>query len=190
MQEIIPEIIEKCQKGDKQAFDWLLKEYGPRLYRYFLRIAGDEQTAGDMLGDMFVKLLTKIKDYQDQGKFEHWLFRIAANLARDYGRKKTMFSLDNEKEGMACAGDFLPAKDSDPYQQLENNEQIDLLQKALAKLSQDQKEVILLRHYSQMSFEEISQQLDIPLGTALARAHRGLKKLKELMAPNYSKERG
>ena len=79
----LTEKVRRCQAGDPEAFSWLLREYGPRLYGYFYRLSGRQADAEDMLQDLMVKLLGKIKDYHHQGKFDHWLFRVAANLNRD-----------------------------------------------------------------------------------------------------------
>ena len=79
--------VNKCQQGDPEAFSWLVSEYGPRLYRYFHRHSGSAQEAEDLLQDMFVKLVEKIRDYRHQGLFEAWLFRVAANLSRDRARR-------------------------------------------------------------------------------------------------------
>ncbi|MBI9015839.1 MAG: sigma-70 family RNA polymerase sigma factor [Phycisphaerae bacterium] len=185
--DILADMISKCQKGDKDAFNWLLNEYGPRLYRYFLRTSGNDERAGDMLQEMFVKLLQKIKKYQHQGQFEHWLFRVAANLARDNARKqKNVYSLQNDDPDKPGPGDLLVGRGPGPFENVEHSEQVEILQQAIDMLTADQKEIILLRHYSQMSFQEIAQELKIPVGTALARAHRGLKRLKEILDPKIN----
>ncbi len=184
-QQALTQVIKDCQKGSSQAYSVLIKEYSSRLYGYFLRTTGSTSDAEDLLQEVFLKLLEHLPTYTHENKFEHWLFRIAANLARDRGRKQTrrgqIISLtgkDLQESGMA---ETLPAPDQPPDAALQQSEQNDRLQQALEQLTEADREIIMLRHFSEMSFKEIAQQFDIPIGTALARVHRGLKKLKAIM---------
>lgn len=178
--------VNKCQQGDPEAFAWLVSEYGPRLYRYFHRLSGSDQVAEDLLQDMFVKLVKKIGNYQHQGLFEAWLFRVAANLARDRARRNQRrvsraVSLNAGAEGQGRLIDILESAEKTSSQRLETKEQIDRLGQALAQLGEQEREIILLRHYGGLSFKEIAEQLKIPIGTALTKVHRGLKHLKRIM---------
>ena len=83
----LPEIIADAKAGSAEAFDTLLKTYGPRLYGYFLRATGHHQDAEDLLGDMSLKLVRRLHSYDERGRFEPWLFRIAANMVRDRIRR-------------------------------------------------------------------------------------------------------
>ena len=178
--------VNKCQQGDPEAFSWLVSEYGPRLYRYFHRHSGSAQEAEDLLQDMFVKLVEKIRDYRHQGLFEAWLFRVAANLSRDRARRgqkriSRAVSLNASQDGQGSLIDTLESAEKTASKRLENKEQIDQLGQALNQLGEQEREIILLRHYGSLSFKEISEQLGIPIGTALTRVHRGLKHLQRIM---------
>ena len=178
--------VNKCQQGDSEAFAWLVSEYGPRLYRYFHRHSGSDQEAEDMLQDMFVKLVEKLRNYRDQGMFEAWLFRVAANLARDRARRRQKrvsraVSLNARPDDQGSLMDTLESGEKTASEKLENKEQIDRLGRALTQLSEQEREIILLRHYGGLSFREIAEQLKIPIGTALNRVHRGLKHLQRIM---------
>lgn len=180
--------IRRCQQGRRDGFDWLVREFGPPLYRYFVRLTASTNDAEDLVQDVFVKLLKNIKGYRHENKFEHWLFRIAANLARDRIRKRmrhgTPISLDSQTADFESSI-ILPSDDTDPTAPLEQHELEDDLQKALKQLPQLDREMIIMRHYSDLSFKEIAEQFNLPLGTALAKVHRGLKRLKKLMSgPN------
>jgi RNA polymerase sigma-70 factor (ECF subfamily) len=115
----------------------------------------------------------KIATYRG-GSFESWLFRIASNIFHDYLRTKQRRKklLDVKKEQIET--EFTEEKQSD-------NEQIDKLQIQLRRLDEDTKELIMLRFYSQLSFKEIAEMRSEPIGTTLAKLHRGLKKIRELM---------
>jgi len=179
--------VNKCQQGDPEAFAWLVSEYGPRLYRYFHRFSGSGQEAEDLLQDMFVKLVEKIRNYHHRGLFEAWLFRVAANLARDRARRNQQrvsrtVSLNVGPEGQGSLIDTLKSVEKTASQRLDDKEQADRLGQALAQLSEQEREIILLRHYGGLSFKEIAEQLKIPIGTALTRVHRGLKHLKRIIS--------
>ncbi len=179
--------IKKCQQGDKNAFSWLLSEFGPRLYRYFLRVSGSQANAEDLLQDLFVRLLEKIGSYRHEYKFEHWLFQVAANMARDRARKlsrhKPAMSLYSQDDDQQLA-DQIESEEKEPLQLLQDRHQIDQLQEALTQLPEQDREILLLRHYSQLSFKEIADYYDVPVSTALVRVHRGLKKLRKIMEKN------
>ena len=79
--------IRQCQRGEPAGFELLAQLFGPRLYRYFLRLTGSPADADDLLQDMFVRLMQKMKTYRHQDRFERWLFTVAANLGRDHFRR-------------------------------------------------------------------------------------------------------
>ena len=186
-QEQLGHLISRCQKGDNIAFENLLDAYGSKLLAYFYRVTGSQEQAEDLLQDLFVKLIEKISLYKHQNKFEHWLFRIAANQARDRARKLTsrgyIASLnydggDGEYQTLASQ---LPNSDELPQAQMMLREEVDALNGALGQLPELDREIIMLRHYGQLSFKEIAETCKIPLGTALAKVHRGLKELRKIL---------
>ena len=176
-------MIELCRKGSSDAYVWLLKEYGPRLYGYFLRVTGSPAEAEDMVQDLFLTLLKKMNKYRHEGRFEHWLFRIAANQARDRHRRKarqgTTASLSTS--GPDDWAQNLAGREALPEQETLKAEQQDRLTYALEQLEPLDREIIMLRHYGGLSFKEIAEQFQIPMGTALTKVHRGLHKLKNIL---------
>ena len=181
-QDLLAEQIELCQKGDPAGFAWLMEQYGPRLFRYFHRVSGSASDADDLLQDLFVKLIEKICNYRHEGRFEGWIFCIAANMIRDDARRRSRrgaeVSFQDEKAGLK---DIIASDEATAPEKLQYSEQIDQLQLALAQLPETDREIIILRHYGQLSFKEIAEQFEIPIGTALAKVHRGLKRLHKIM---------
>jgi len=184
--KIMANLIDRCRSGDPEAFTLLLHEFGPRLHSYFLRSCGSADQADDLLQDLFLKLLVKIRTFRPTGSFESWLFTIAANLMRDRFRSQKSgpqtvplqpVGSDDDESWLAEP----PSTQPTPPQQLAQSEQLDRLQQALSELAPQDREIILLRHYGDLSFYELAEHFDIPKNTALARVHRGLKKLKKLM---------
>lgn len=172
--EQLNEIIRGCRKGDNESFRKLLELYKKRCYGYFYRLSGNAEVSHDLLSELFVKLVEKMDKYRD-GSFETWLFTIAANLFRDHLRHKYRQKklLDQKQEQLITEG--LP--DENPMSPAG-----DELGQALKKLDPETAELITLRFYGEMSFKELAEQRNEPIGTTLSKVHRGLKRLKEIMS--------
>ncbi len=179
----IDALIRGAQAGLAGCFDELIDLYANRLYGYFYRSSGSATLAEDQVQEVFLRLIRAIKRYDHREQFEAFLFRIAGNLNRDRIRK----SRRSKERSFAIEEDELPALTTadthirDPLAALEQAEHIDAMQAAMARLPTAEREVIVLRHFSDLSFGEIASIMDTPLGTALARAHRGLKKLRLML---------
>ncbi len=183
--EQLRQTVERAQTGDPEAYEALLGAYGKRLYGYFLRATGRHHQAEDLLSEMMLKLVRNLKSYDHRNRFEPWLFRIAANMVRDGIRRRqarpAAVSLSIEDDEGKAMATRLAARQSDVDADLLAAEASAEMQQALAKLDEDTREMILLRHFGEMSFKDIAVTFGCPLGTALAKVHRGLKQLRELM---------
>jgi RNA polymerase sigma-70 factor (ECF subfamily) len=187
----LAEVIRGAQRGDAAAFDRLVDAYGHRITGFLHRMTESRQDAENLAQEVFLRLVRTIGAYKHDGRFEPWIFRIAANLARDRVRraKRAPKFVTVKTGGTGEAGDTDEFGSLDKIEgssepadaAMERGEQIDALHEALATLPEAEREVMMLRHFSQMSFKEIAEMADMPLGTALARAHRGLARLREIM---------
>ncbi len=166
-------IIIGCKDGNAQCFSQIVDMYASRCYGYFYRLTGNRDTSDELLSELFVKLVEKIGSYKG-GSFESWLFRIASNIFHDYLRSKQRLRKLLETQQKKFESRVTEPKQSD-------DEQIEKLQKQLARLDTDTRELVMLRFYSQLSFKEIAATRGEPIGTTLAKMHRGLKKLRGLM---------
>ena len=169
--------IHQCQQGEPAGFEHLAQVFGPRLYRYFLRLTGSPADADDLLQDLFVRLMEKMNTYRHKDRFERWLFTVAANLGRDHFRRigrSGAVSLDSGADGLA---DDQPG----PTGHAVNAELHDRLQGAMTQLSAVDREIMVLRHYGGLSFKELADHFQMPIGTVLAKVHRGLKRLQEIL---------
>lgn len=177
-----------AQRGDPRCFDELIDAYADRLYGYFYRSTGSRTAAEDLVQEVFLRLIEAIKRYDHRERFEAYLFRIAGNLNRDRLRKARRSrevlrfgEMADDAGASAFSEVFEDPTERSPESALEQAEQVGQMQAALGRLSSAEREVIALRHFSGLSFGEIAKLMGTPLGTALARAHRGLARLRTLL---------
>lgn len=183
--DLLAKNIRLCQKGLPEGFTWLFQQYGPRLHGFFLRRSGSTLAAEELLQELSLRLVKNIAQYRHRGRFESWLFRIAANLARDRVRRQKRavptISLAARSDDVPGPGETLATDEPSPVEKLIKDEQLDRVHEALMHLPDLDRELILLRHYGQLSFREIAQHFDMPLGTALVKVHRGLKHVRKIL---------
>lgn len=179
----LDELLDRARRRDPAALDQIVEIYSPRIFGLLYRLTRRRDIAEDLMQETFLRLVRMIDAYEHMGKFESWLFRIAANLARDrvrkIGRRGTTQSLDapGDEDDTGLAADCPDEHAADPAERLADRETSEKLAACIDDLSEAEREIILLRHYSELSFREIAEMLGIPLGTALARAHRAMKRL-------------
>ncbi|MDM8006017.1 MAG: sigma-70 family RNA polymerase sigma factor [Phycisphaerae bacterium] len=182
---VLDDLIRRARQRDSAAFETLVEIYSPRLYGYFYRLTGRREDAEDLLQEVFVRVVRMIGRYEHENRFDAWLFRIATNLVRDRVRRRRRAAGVESSGGQQDEPGVLeevPDEEVDrPDDVMQTAEQVDHMQRVLRQLPAAEREVILLRHFSQMSFKEVAEAMGTPLGTALARAHRGLAKLRRLM---------
>lgn len=176
-------LLRRARRRDPEALHRLVELYSPRVFGLLYRLTGSHETAEDLLQETFLRVVRVIAEYRHDGKFEAWLFRIAANLARDHARQVRRRGRPGRLEGPPRDGESRPAEvpdagQPDPSGQLLKKEAGERLNAYLQEMAEMDREIILLRHFSGLSFREIADMLQIPLGTALARAHRALKRLR------------
>ncbi len=181
--------IGQARKGDAEGFRALLKAYGPRLYGYFFRATGRHHDAEDLLGELMLRLVRRLKSYDERGRFDQWLFRIAANMVRDRIRRRraapNVLSFTPDDEDAPQPAEQVPGREPAVEAGVLAEEVSADLQQALERLEPTTRQMVLLRHFGQMSFKEIAGMFGCPLGTVLARVHRGLRKLRELMGDEH-----
>jgi RNA polymerase sigma-70 factor (ECF subfamily) len=177
--------IASARAGSAEGYEALLEAYGRRLYGYFLRSTGRHHDAEDMLGELLLRLVRQLESYDDRGRFEPWLFRIAANLVRDRIRRiqasPPAVSLSQDGEVSSTLAESLAAEEAPAGAELMAMEASARLMAALERLEPRTRHMILLRHFGQMSFREMADLYGCPLGTVLAKVHRGLRALRRLM---------
>lgn len=181
-------LVEKAQRGDSSAINELIRKHQERAYLYAYRLTRNPEEAADVVADSFVRVNNAIRNFKGNSAFTTWLYRIVTNCYLDLKKKdKSRYNVsmdmyfNNEDEEVAREFEDSGKK---PDEILERNEREDLLQQALTKLPDFQKSMIVMFHSEQLSYEEISAALDLPLGTVKSRLNRARLSLKEILEEN------
>ena len=171
--------------GQESAFGLLLKRHRSRVFTTILLIVRDEEMAEDLLQDTFIKAIHTMKGgrYNEEGKFAPWICRIAHNLAIDSlrrGKRTPHISLtDNDR-----LANTLTIADDGPDDVLAREETHNRLRALIQELPAAQKEVLLMRHYGDMSFQEIADATGVSINTALGRMRYALINLRKKISAN------
>jgi len=178
------ELLNRASSGDEEAWRDLVELYLPRVHAVVCSQCHDPELAEEITQSTFATLATKLADYHEEGRFESWLFRIAMNRLRDEMRRRKRHARPTEEATLvSLAGG---AVHDDDHHVDEVRERV---KRAINQLPDTDREVLILRHVSGLSFKEVSEALETPVGTLLARHHRALKKLKSIIEndPEHSK---
>ena len=171
--QTLEKTLQQAADGDESAWRRIVDAYGPRVFGLIRAQCGNVELAEEITQSTFCTIVAKIGAYTEVGKFESWLFRIAMNRLRDEMRRRKRHAIPVEEEVLtSLAGDD---RDVDVLGLPVSG----VLAEAVAELSEADRQIIHLRHVANMSFKQIAEFLDEPLGTVLARQHRALRKLKE-----------
>jgi len=183
MQSKDEELVASVLRGERERFGELVDRYQGRLVNYLLRMVGNVQDAHDLAQDVFLKVYAALDRFDDQYRFSTWLFRVAQNAAIDQIRKRRLKLVSiNRPEGKddEGGGDWdLPSPGPTPYQETRNVERGIAIRDAIEKLPDEYRELIELRHYAELSYDEIAQLKAMPLGTVKNKLFRGRQMLKE-----------
>lgn len=172
--EDLNKLLQKACKGDQDAFGEIYKIYFNKIYRYCRIQLSTEQTAQDIAQETFFKAWRSISKFEiyDGSSIQAFLFRIARNLIIDLSRKKSEVSLENALE-VETTDDF--------EDKIDKKEDIKTVQKALAKLKEEDRHIVVLKFFEEMPHEQIAKITGLNTGTVRVKLHRILKKLKEII---------
>jgi len=179
------ELIAQYRNGSEPAFDLLVDRYQKKIYTTIFLIVKDQEIAEDLLQDVFVKVVNTINSdkYNEEGKFQPWVMRIAHNLAIDYFRKAKRYPTILMEDGSNIFNSLKFSEETVEDRQV-RDENIDLVKRLIEELPESQKEVLVMRYYVDMSFQEIADQTGVSINTALGRMRYALihlrKKMKQL----------
>jgi RNA polymerase sigma factor (sigma-70 family) len=162
--------------GDQKAFAELMNNYRDSLYFMLLKMTNNPHDADDLTIEAFGKAFKKLEQYTPNYAFSTWLFKIASNNCIDFIRKKkkNTFSLNNKgvDDNSHEMGDRIPSPTLDPEERIIKKQKIEMMREVVEKLKPHYRTLIELRYFKEYSYEEISEELQLPLGTVKAQLFR------------------
>jgi RNA polymerase sigma-70 factor (ECF subfamily) len=179
------DLIRSFQAGDTEAFDVLVTRYKDRIYSSILFFVKDTYLAEDLFQDVFIKIIDTLKNkrYTEEGKFLPWALRIAHNLCVDYFRKVKRTPAIKTSDDQDIF-EVINVSQEAPDQKLMRGESHEKVRRMLDLLPEEQREIIVLRHYANLSFKEIAKITNCSINTALGRMRYGLINLRKMMTEN------
>lgn len=168
--------------GNENAFEQLVNRHKNKVYTTILLIVKDTYTAEDLMQDAFIKAIHTMKSgrYNEEGKFSSWICRIAHNLAIDFFRKEKRSPMITLEDGSNVFNTMAFAEDSAEQLQVKEDTHA-RLRELIQTLPQSQREVLMMRHYADMSFQEIADSTGVSINTALGRMRYALINLRKKM---------
>jgi RNA polymerase sigma factor (sigma-70 family) len=176
------QLIARALKGDQKAYESLLVKHRSAIFHVVSKIVRNHEESQDLVQETFMKAFNALESYRSEYRFSTWLYKIAANCAIDFVRKKRIeaMSLDRPIETKDGQVELeLPDRTWDPEQDLVRKQKLQSIDQAIESLPDKYREVIIFRHRDDKSYEEIAGILKTPVGTVKARIFRARELLKK-----------
>ena len=179
------ELVQRFKEGDRNAYSELVRRYQNRIFSVCMRwLKGDREIAEEVSQDVFLALFRALPGFRGDAKLSTWVYRVAINHCKNrqtyrhrraHGRHESIDGIQQEDDApkRQLADDYGPGTDASVHQR----EARTLLQEALDQLDDEQRQIIVLRDIEDLSYEEISELLDLPRGTVMSRLHRARHEL-------------
>ena len=185
--EIDQALVERAQKGEHKAFELLVSKYQRRLTRLLSRFIKDEHEVNDVAQEALIKAYRALPNFRGESAFYTWLYRIGINTAKNFldtSGKRPFMSADvaNEEGDILDLADQL-ADNHTPEAEMLNREILQTVEAAVAKLPEDLRKAITLREMEGLSYEEIAQIMDCPIGTVRSRIFRAREVIAKDLRP-------
>lgn len=181
------DLVRRCQRDDREAFDVLMVRYQDEIFRLAVRMINDRERARDIAQESFLRAFRAIKNFRGQSSFSTWIYRITLNLCYNerHSRRRAMaastFSLSaalDDEEGAIELSDL----SREPGRKAVSTEVSDRILKAIDQLDDAHRTVVILRDMNDRSYQEIAKVLHCPVGTVRSRLHRARMELRELLS--------
>jgi RNA polymerase sigma-70 factor (ECF subfamily) len=170
---------------DESAYAELLNRYRESVYYMIFKMSGNKDDADDLVMEAFTRAFNKLHQYEPKYAFSTWLFRIATNVTIDFLRKKkneNTIYLSNKPEGSDVELEgMIKSNSPDPEDMSIKKQKIQIIRQVVDKLKPKYKELIILFYYEEMSHEEISKKLNLPIGTIKAQLFRARELMLQLL---------
>ncbi len=177
------ELVMAYVDGHHASFEILLNRHKSAVRAYIMKLVRDTTVAEDIFQDTFIKVINTLKSgkYTDEGKFLPWVNRIAHNLVIDYFRKNKRMPMYNSPDEDFDIFSTIKIYDNNIEDRIIRNQLHNSMHKFIEKLPKEQKEVLYMRHFGDLSFNEIAEQTNVSINTALGRMRYALINLRKMM---------
>lgn len=179
------ELVDQAKAGDQQAYGQLLGKYRDAIYFMLLKMVNNQVDAEDLTIEAFGKAFKNLDQYTPNFAFSTWLFKIASNNCIDFIRKKrgTTVSLDQtvDRDDSLTPSSLIQSDTPDPEASMINKQKVSLMHDVVSKLKPRYRSLIELRYFKEYSYEEISEQLELPIGTVKAQLFRARELLLNIL---------
>ena len=179
-------LIARVQKGDRSALNSLVRKHEVRAYQYAFRLTRNQEDAADIVADSFVRVYNALPNFKGNSSFTTWLYRIITNCfldARKRDRSKLNLPLEISSPGSETEIERqIEDTSRTPLEEAERKEREQKFEDAVNSLSEYQKVMVVMFHAEMMSYEEISQALDLPIGTVKSRLNRARLNLRDQLS--------
>ena len=177
-------LVRQTLRGEKKAFEMLVRNYQQHLLNYIGRMVGDREMALDFTQEVFIRAYASLRSFESQYKFSTWLFKIASNLVIDHWRKKKIptYSL-SEPLGPDCDGLTLDIPDEEPsvVRKFELAELGKKIEWALEQIPAPLRELFVWRHINGLSYEEMAEVKNLPVGTVKNRVYQAKEMIRQVL---------
>ncbi|MFN7171824.1 MAG: RNA polymerase sigma factor [Fimbriimonadaceae bacterium] len=179
-------LIERALKGDNEAFNQLIGLHQERVFKYAYRLTRNESEAEDIVGEAFVRVFRALPQFKGKSSFQTWLYTIVTNCYYDLEKKKRarkQISLEQpgRDDPTETSEIQFPDQEPGPDEEYEQNVLRQTLHRAIQKLPEHQKVMIMLYHVEEISYEEISSVMQMPIGTVKSRLNRARLALRQIL---------
>jgi RNA polymerase sigma-70 factor (ECF subfamily) len=178
-------LVERCQAGDLSAFEPLVEKYRQRVWRLAYNVLRDREEAWDVAQDAFIRAYQALPSFRGQSAFYTWLFRIVMNLAADRARQRAARgrAFGTERVGEEEWERAMMDQGASPDASAVQTEDRERIIRALETLSDDHRAIIMLGDVEGLSYREMAEVLEVPIGTVMSRLHNARKRLRQALKP-------
>lgn len=184
-------LVVSAQNGNLQAFDELVTRHRSRIFAMIRNMTRNEAEAWDLSQEVFIKAWSALPRFEARARFSTWLYRIAHNLVCDWARKRKIESAGELNDEIFCAeridaaSTTTPNTTPSPDDALAGNELRVKIEAALTKLSNDHRQVVVLKDVQGLAYKEIAEVMDCSIGTVMSRLHHARKNLQTLLKDEH-----
>jgi RNA polymerase sigma-70 factor (ECF subfamily) len=180
-------LVERVQAGDQQAFGLLVAKYQRKLLRLISRLVRDPAEAEDVTQEAFIKAYRALASFRGESAFYTWLYRIGVNTAKNWliaNRRRAPTATEVDNEEAETYGEAILLRDADTPERVLMSKQIaDTVNSAMAELPEELRTAVTLREIEGMSYEEIAQVMECPIGTVRSRIFRARESIAQKLRP-------